>query len=256
MQQTIENKNNHSIETVSLEFSENYKQIFSAIINAQFKIPTINKSGLNTFFKTPANPNGSPYPTLDDIIDGTKEVLHSNGLGVIQGHNVKGNDFFMETYLIHTSGEWVKALSKMILSKNDMQGLGSTITYARRYAVSSLLKIVSEYDSDGNMPGTQPKSEPQPNKNHNQNQQKPKPNQAPTQNNNVNKPVENKEFILPGNFGIFAGKKLSQLSELNLNELLAFSEVELQNPKISPQNKNFYTALISNTKATLKKMNP
>jgi hypothetical protein len=37
----------------------------------------------------------------------------------------------------------------LILSKNDMQGLGSAITYARRYGLVSMLGIIQE-DDDGN----------------------------------------------------------------------------------------------------------
>ena len=55
----------------------------------------------------------------------------------------------VETIILHSSGEWVSNEFMLKCSKNDPQGMGSAITYARRYAYQSVLGIPSE-DDDGN----------------------------------------------------------------------------------------------------------
>jgi len=57
----------------------------------------------------------------------------------------------MFTRIIHQSGQWMEdggyALNP---SKNDPQGMGSAVTYARRYTIGSTLGIITEDDDDGN----------------------------------------------------------------------------------------------------------
>jgi hypothetical protein len=56
----------------------------------------------------------------------------------------------LETKLVHAeSGEWQSSLLVMPLPKNDPQGYGSALTYARRYALSSMVGLVTE-DDDAN----------------------------------------------------------------------------------------------------------
>lgn len=55
----------------------------------------------------------------------------------------------LETRLIHAeSGQWISSMAVIPLPKNDPQGMGSAITYARRYSLCAMLGIVTE-DDDG-----------------------------------------------------------------------------------------------------------
>ena len=65
------------------------------------------------------------------------------------------------TELVHESGESFVTAIPLVLGKNDMQGLGSAITYARRYGIMSLLNLPAE-DDDGeqNRKGTAQKLAP------------------------------------------------------------------------------------------------
>jgi hypothetical protein len=65
-------------------------------------------------------------------------------MNLIEGNSV------LETTLYHTSGEWISGTQLVNPVKNDPQGLGSAITYARRYSLSAILGLVSDDDDDAN----------------------------------------------------------------------------------------------------------
>ena len=57
------------------------------------------------------------------------------------------------TKLVHAeSGQWQSSHAVVPLPKNDPQGLGIAMTYIRRYSISAMLGIVTEDDTDGNLP--------------------------------------------------------------------------------------------------------
>lgn len=58
-------------------------------------------------------------------------------------------DVAVETVLMHSSGEWISGIVKLPVAKQDAQGVGSAITYARRYGLSAILGVVSDEDDDG-----------------------------------------------------------------------------------------------------------
>src|SRR5690606_13851005 len=82
------------------------------------------------------------------------------------------NSYYIRTVLGHSSGQWISSTFRLIVGKNDMQGLGSAITYARRYAISALVGVVDTEDDDGNAslpdksksPPPASKNSPQPEK--------------------------------------------------------------------------------------------
>lgn len=53
------------------------------------------------------------------------------------------------THLYHVSGESIEAVTPLLVGKNDMQGLGSAISYARRYALLGIYGLAAD-DDDGN----------------------------------------------------------------------------------------------------------
>jgi hypothetical protein len=81
--------------------------------------------------------------------DVCREPLSKNGLAVIQTVKGHGEGLFLETDLVHSSGEWKRGIIPLLLMKRDMQGLGSAITYARRYGLSAMVGVAQD-DDDGN----------------------------------------------------------------------------------------------------------
>ena len=86
------------------------------------------------------------YATLTDVLGAVREPLAKHGLAVLQPMCWNERPFLV-TRLVHTSGEWIESVYP--LSTYDRpQEMGSAITYARRYALTSLLSIAAD-DDDG-----------------------------------------------------------------------------------------------------------
>lgn len=124
--------------------SETISKLAVALVKAQSEITAISKDGKNPHFK-------SKYATLDNIIDETRPVLAKHGLAILQMPGGDGENVIMRTLLMHESGEWLETEPLVMRPvKNDPQGIGSCITYARRYSYSALLSISTDEDDDGN----------------------------------------------------------------------------------------------------------
>ncbi len=117
--------------------SEKIELIAAALAKAQEGIKHATKDAQNPHLK-------NNYATLESCIDASKEHLLKNNVIVIQSPTGE----VLTTRLQHTSGQYFESDLKLFLGKQDMQGLGSAITYARRYSLAALLNI-SQTDDDG-----------------------------------------------------------------------------------------------------------
>ena len=119
--------------------SPSIKNIATALIVFQTKVKPIKKEEINPFFK-------SKYANLESILEGAKTPLIESGLSVTQLPDGDG----LTTMVMHgESGEWLSATYKLLLTKQDPQGQGSAISYARRYALCAVLGLITE-DDDAN----------------------------------------------------------------------------------------------------------
>lgn len=124
--------------------SDSISKLMPALIAARAEISNVKKTSTNPHFK-------SKYAPLDEIIEATEEHLNKNGLYLFNDIRSDGaQEITVSAALYHVSGEWIETEGVRIrLVKDDAQGVGSAITYGRRYTVQSLLGIASE-DDDGN----------------------------------------------------------------------------------------------------------
>lgn len=90
------------------------------------------------------------YATLDVVIASVRPALSANNLSFMQSLVESGNGAGVETLIIHASGQWVKAFHPIKIVKADNQGVGSALTYGRRYALAALMGIAVDSDDDGN----------------------------------------------------------------------------------------------------------
>lgn len=91
------------------------------------------------------------YAPLDEVLNLIRPLLSKHGLSVIQVPVANDGLVGVSTTLIHESGEYIEFAPILVkMDKVSAQGAGSAITYARRYALSSILGISSEDDDDGN----------------------------------------------------------------------------------------------------------
>lgn len=121
---------------------EDHKGIFGALAAAQLHMGPALKDSSNPAFK-------SKYADLSSVMAACLPALNSNGIAVFQPTGEDESGRFVRTILAHSSGETIECRVPLIVSKNDMQGYGSAVTYARRYGLMSMAGIAPE-DDDGN----------------------------------------------------------------------------------------------------------
>jgi hypothetical protein len=120
--------------------SESIKNIAGALVDFQSSVSKVAKESNNPFFK-------SKYASLANILDTIQKPLSECGLAISQFPD--GNA--LTTILLHAdSGEWMESSYVMPVAKqNDPQAMGSAMTYARRYALGSILNLNIDDDDDG-----------------------------------------------------------------------------------------------------------
>jgi len=121
---------------------ETQKTLYTQLLAAQLEFPKIKKDATNPFFK-------NRYASLDGILEEVLPILHKHGLFVIQNPINIGDRVGVATDIYHTSGESISSSFTMVLAKNDPQGAGSAISYARRYSLVSMLGLNLD-DDDAN----------------------------------------------------------------------------------------------------------
>ena len=114
--------------------------IAAALAKAQASFKPAIKDASNPFFK-------SKYVDLAGAIDACRDALSSNGLAIVQSTDA-GEKMTLHTTLIHSSGEWISSTYPINPQKSDPQGIGSAVTYARRYSMMALVGLAAE-DDDG-----------------------------------------------------------------------------------------------------------
>ena len=117
--------------------------IASALAAAQAQMGKALKSATNDHFRR-------KYADLASVMDACLPALNANGIAVVQPTVDDESGRYVETILIHgETGTELKCRVPLIVQKNDMQGYGSAVTYARRYGLMSMAGIAPE-DDDGN----------------------------------------------------------------------------------------------------------
>ena len=87
------------------------------------------------------------------MLDVLKPILAKNGFALSHRQGADENGMYCDTMLMHESGGMFETRVHLINERKNMQGLGSAITYARRYGVSMLCNIATE---DDDAEGTKP----------------------------------------------------------------------------------------------------
>ena len=105
-----------------------------ALIKAQGEMGKAIKSSTNPHFK-------SRYADLETVVNATMGAFHANGFAVLQLNDKDSEGHYVETRLLHARGEEFSSKVYLVVGKNDMQGLGSAITYARRYGLLGMAAV-------------------------------------------------------------------------------------------------------------------
>lgn len=132
------------------------KELFGAMAKAFAGIEGATKDANNPHFKT-------KYADLGAVVDAIKPALVANGLWFAQVSHEQSGGVCVETVLCHSSGQQM-SFGKLFVpaSKQDAQGYGSALTYARRYSLLTAFGVCPE-DDDGNAAvAAKPKHEADP----------------------------------------------------------------------------------------------
>jgi hypothetical protein len=130
--------------------SPQINELAAALAKAQGEMRGAAKDSTNPHFH-------SQYADLASVWDACRGPLSRNGLSVVQcAGKIDGNNLLMTTILLHSSGQSITSELSLPVSKLDAQGVGSAITYARRYSLAAMVGIAAD-DDDGNAASEQPK---------------------------------------------------------------------------------------------------
>jgi len=119
------------------------KNIASALVRAQRGFAPALKTSTNPHFR-------SKYVDLAGCIEAVVDALNAAGIALIQRTSEDSTGVTVETVFVHESGEMMECGKLHVpASKQDAQGFGSALTYARRYSLMAAAGIAPE-DDDGN----------------------------------------------------------------------------------------------------------
>lgn len=122
--------------------SEQTNELFTALSKAQDEMEIARKDSTNPFFK-------SKYADLQSVVGSSRPCLSKNGLSVIHILQQEEQNTYMITQLSHSSGQYIRSKVKLSPQKQDVQSLGSYITYMKRYCYAALVGVVTGDDDDG-----------------------------------------------------------------------------------------------------------
>lgn len=130
-----------------MEKSESIQNLAKALGTFQSEVPMINldrevevKTKTGGFYKF-------KYATFGHIIETIKSLLFKNALSYSQPVEPDGS---VTTILMHESGEFISS-TLCIKGDQNPQGIGSAITYSKRYSLCAMLGIVADDDDDANI---------------------------------------------------------------------------------------------------------
>lgn len=123
---------------------EDIDKLAAALAKAQGEIENVKKGNINPHFK-------SAYANLASVWDAIRDDLTKNGLSVLQlPCAAPAGQVGLRTVLLHSSGQSIEDTFFMpVKDASNPQAVGSALTYARRYALMSIVGIAPE-DDDGN----------------------------------------------------------------------------------------------------------
>ncbi len=123
--------------------TDQINELAKALAAFQGDVPVIPKKHTVNYLKVKFK-----YADLADIIKAIQTPLAKHELAVLQTTEYHKGQPYLVTMLTHSSGQWKKSRLHLNVSGSDMNALGSTLTYARRYALSGMLGLATDDDVD------------------------------------------------------------------------------------------------------------
>lgn len=126
----------------------------SALLEVQKNLPSLPKDATNPHFK-------NKYVSLETLLTKVIPVLNEQGLVFVQHPTTLDGQPALRTRIIHAASGEFEEDTMYLLGKDDPQGQGAALTYARRYAMTAVLGLGGDPDDDGNRANGQPVATPE-----------------------------------------------------------------------------------------------
>lgn len=129
--------------------TEHTMTLLGALLAVQAEAPTLPKDKTNPHYQ-------SKYTPLDTIVERIGPILNKHGLVwiTLPGRDEHGDPALHYRLAHAATGEAITGTMPLLLSKADPQGMGSGLTYARRYSICAVLNLVADDDDDGHIAST------------------------------------------------------------------------------------------------------
>lgn len=133
-----------------MQMSPTIGKLAEALAKAQGAMKHAVKDADNPYFK-------STYSTLASVMEAIREPFSANGLAFSQPSKLlPDGSVAIETIIMHTSGEWIMGEISAKPVKADPQGIGSLVSYLKRYELQAMVGIASADDDANEATHTQP----------------------------------------------------------------------------------------------------
>lgn len=125
-----------------MQMSDTIAALAEALSKAQGEIEDATKAGINPHFK-------SKYADMAAVRAVIRAPLAKNGLSIVQLPRAQNGVVEVDTMILHKTGEYISETLRMPVGQMNAHGIGSAISYARRYGLMTMLNLAAE-DDDGN----------------------------------------------------------------------------------------------------------
>lgn len=136
--------------------SDQIEEIAGALAKAQAEVKNPSFNRVNPHFK-------SKYADLGEVLSAVRPALSKHGIAIMQMTDVTETGIVLHTRLTHTSGQWIEGVYP-VSPMGTHQQMGAALTYAKRQALSAIVGVAGEDDTDGedtkdiNTTGIKPKA--------------------------------------------------------------------------------------------------
>lgn len=115
-----------------------------AIAKAQAEIGAAIKDKKNPAFR-------SDYSSYESVLEACRPALVKHGVSVTQWpvHSTDNRVHLLTR--LSLKGEWLQCIFSIPVEKQNAHGFGSAITYLKRFCLSAVLGVPSEFEDDGNL---------------------------------------------------------------------------------------------------------
>jgi hypothetical protein len=126
---------------LEISMSPQIGELAAALAKAQAEMKPAVFDKVNPHFK-------SKYASMASCQDAGRPLAR-HGIAVTQIPNQEPEGLYLDTMLIHASGQWLKGRMRVVAQQQTAQGIGSGLTYARRYSYSAMTGVVADEEDDG-----------------------------------------------------------------------------------------------------------